>query len=390
MQYKITYQTNNSIKTKNISASSAEDILHQMDNIIKIEQRTFLKKKFSSSITKEEVHQLFSQISLMLDSGLTFIQAIEIIEEKNSKKQMQQILQTIKEVVIKSLPIEEVLQPYKKYLGTMPIVFLKLGIENGNIKESIRSLVEILKEELSVKKQLLQAIRYPLFLFISFCIALVMVFIYVLPNFEFIFQNLQTIPLATKVLLFLKKALYEYYVISLVAIITIGIVIIFIYRKYPLFFEKVFLENIFLISKILRFYHLYKLFLAMGIIVRSKYQFQVAIQNAQVIIENRYLKKLMQNIMEDIKQGNNIVHSFAKYKLFDEVTIKLLTTAENTSKYENILSDLANYYKVNFETSIENFESYFEPIMILFIAMIVLWLVLAIMVPIWDLGTLAL
>lgn len=387
MKYTITYQEDNTIKKKKVVVDDIEDILFQENNIIKIEQSFFKKKYFSSSITKEEVSQLFSQISLMLDSGLTFIQAIEIIQDKNSKKQIEQILQTIKEAIIKSLPIEKLLKPYQKDLGKMPIVFLKLGIENGNIKEAMNSLVEILQEELAVKKQFFQVIRYPLLLVISLCIALGMVFVYVLPNFEFIFQNIQNIPFATKVLLFIKKALFEYYMVAIVVMLFFVLMGVSFYKKHPIFFGKILLEHLFLISKIFRYYHLYKLFLAMGIIVRSKYQFQVAILNAQVILENRYLKKCISQITEDIKQGSSIVQAFQRYKLFDEVTIKLLTTAENTSRYETVLIDIANYYKTNFENSIKNFESYFEPIMILIIASVVLWLVLAIMVPIWDMGS---
>jgi len=82
-----------------------------------------------------------------------------------------------------------------------------------------------------------------------------------------------------------------------------------------------------------------------------------------------------------------ICEFFEKTKLFDPLTIQLLFTAEHTASYETILQDLAVYYKQKFQDSLKVFSSYIEPAIILSIASVVLWLMLAIMLPIWNMSS---
>jgi len=94
-----------------------------------------------------------------------------------------------------------------------------------------------------------------------------------------------------------------------------------------------------------------------------------------------------QKIINYIKNGTSISKAFEKTKLFDSLTIQLLFTAEHTASYETILDDITLYYKQKFQTSLKLFSSYIEPIIVFVIALVVLWLMLAIMTPIWNMSS---
>jgi type IV pilus assembly protein PilC len=95
----------------------------------------------------------------------------------------------------------------------------------------------------------------------------------------------------------------------------------------------------------------------------------------------------MERVLLDIKNGISISESFERSNLFDNLTMKLLNTADNTNNYETILSDITIQYKKQFHNSLKNFSSSIEPMLIFIISLVVLWLILAIMLPIWNLGT---
>jgi len=95
---------------------------------------------------------------------------------------------------------------------------------------------------------------------------------------------------------------------------------------------------------------------------------------------------MMEEVLKNIKNGISISQAFEKSKLFDKLTMKLLNTADKTNNYEHILTDITTQYKKQFHKSLKNFSSAIEPILILIIASVVLWLILAIMLPIWNLG----
>jgi len=161
-------------------------------------------------------------------------------------------------------------------------------------------------------------------------------------------------------------------------------------QVYRFMFDKLLFTTLPLVSSVVRSYQLYKLFLSLYISVESKYQFQVAIMNSIGTISNLYLKDILQQIELGIKNGENIAELFDRFNIFDPMVIKLLHAAENTGQYEIVLLDISKYYQENFELKLKKFTSVIEPLIISIIALIVLWLILAIMVPIWQLSAVGL
>jgi len=391
MKFKIWYQKKEKLHTIILEANSFE-MLSQIEsfpkNIIKIKKL----QSFDFGLVKykndtKEVYELFTQLDMMLSANLTFSESIDLLLESKQEKKSEEVLNVIKQSLSSSLPIEKALSKYQNYLGKTSILFLRLGFENGNLKESIHSLVEILAEDITSRDKLLEVMRYPMILIFSLCISIGMIFLYVLPNFEFIFTLLKDdIPFSTYVLIVLKESIDKYWVFILLSILGIIFISVALIKKYRYSFDKFFFFQIPIFSKMIQNYYFYRLFLSMSIIIKSKYQFQVAISNSKNIVSNLYVQEMMEEVLKNIKNGISISQAFEKSKLFDKLTMKLLNTADKTNNYEHILTDITTQYKKQFHKSLKNFSSAIEPILILIIASVVLWLILAIMLPIWNLG----
>ena len=392
MKYKITYQKEQKLHTIIIVISNNSELKNHKDypeNIISIKRM----RNFSINVSflrnnKKDIYELFSQLDIMLSANLSFHESIDLLLKSKQEKIIENILIIIKDSLSSSLPIDKSLSEYKKYLGSNTLLFLKLGFENGNIKESVHSLVEILEEDMVSNDKLKDVMRYPTILIVSLIISIAMIFIYVLPNFDFIFSLLEDdIPLATKVLLTLKDILSEYTLVIVFVGLGVTGIFLFLMKKFRYFFDKIILLHLPIVSKVFQSYHFYRLFLSISIIVKSKYQFQVAVLNSKNIVNNLYVQEVMDLILANIKNGASIADAFDKSALFDSLTIKLLYTAEYTNQYESVLLNITAQHKKRFHKSLQNFSSSIEPILIFFIALIVLWLILAIMLPIWNLGS---
>jgi len=393
MKYKITYQKERKLKQIVLEASSINS-LQKLDtfptNIIKIKE---IKDFYYIDITaykdsKKDVYEFFAQLNIMLGANLTFSQSIDLLLESEQVKNIEEVLKIIQQSLSSSIPVDKALAKYKKYLGEISILFLKLGFENGNLKESIHSLVEILGEDIRSKEKLKDAMRYPLILILSLFLSIGMIFIYVIPNFEFIFTlQKNDIPFATYILISVKEILDKYWILFFLGIGLITVFTSFVIKRYKYKYDKIIIRYIPIFSNMIKDYYFYRLFLSISIIVKSKYQFQVAIENSKNIVSNIYIQERMQKVLINIKNGISISESFKKSNLFDNFTMKLLSTADNTNNYELILLDITVQYKKRFYKSLKNFSSTIEPLLIFFISLIVLWLILAIMLPIWNLGS---
>ncbi|MEA3314728.1 MAG: type II secretion system F family protein [Campylobacterota bacterium] len=393
-KYKIIYQYKNKIKNITLEAKNKSE-LKKLDNypknIIDIKEKN--KISFNINIeffpnNKKLIYELFSSLSIMLNSNLTLSQSINILLKTKQDKKIYNILKIIDDSLKNAKNIDIELQKYKNFLGETPILFLKLGIENGNIKESINSLVELLNQENINKEKFQDIIRYPIMLLSSLFVSIIMIFIYVIPNFEYIFKMLDgNLPTPTKALIFLNDIFKNYLYVIFIAIISFIFISYQLYKSNKIYFDKIIIKKIPIISKVVKYYLFFRLFLSISIVIKSKYQFQIAIEHTKNILSNSYLNIKIDEVIKDIKNGLSIALAFEKTKLFDDLTIRLLYVAQESNNYEKVLEDITNYYKVNFNKSIKILSNRLEPIIIFFISLIILWLVLAVMLPIWNLSS---
>ena len=390
MRYKITYQDNRSLKKKIIQSSDIQQLKTHKEypkNVISIQP---LEKNFNFKFrqNKKEIYDMFKQLSTMLNANLTLNSSIDLMLKSKQSRTITQILHIIYNSSKSAQPIEQTLKPYEKDIGSTSILFLKLGLQNGNIKETLNSIVQMNEQEYKTKNKLSNSLRYPLVLIISLIVSITMIFVYVIPNFEFILSLLgDNIPYSTKMLLAVQKLFSQYYHFIFISFTTVFITIIYINKKYRDFYDKIIITNIPILSNLIKNYTLYRIFLAISIMVKSKYKFQTALEHTADIANNLFIKQTMQNIIHSVKNGSTIAYAFEQSRLFDDLTVKLLYTAEHSGNHELILNDITTLYKQRFNDSVKNFSSVIEPLTVSIIALIILWVILAVMVPVWDMGS---
>jgi len=394
MKYTIKYQKDGRICSKKIEVSQTlefEEVLKEFTNIIDIKEHNKEHSKIGIKNRKKEIFLFFKQLDLMLQSHLSLHDALDLILKSNKNKDIKNIITLLKSAVIQNISIDSALKEYKNIIGELPIVFLNQGIQNGTINHSINSIVTLLEKEIETQAQIKEKLRYPVFLILALFASIAIIFIQVVPNFESIFNSLgDNLPVATEILLFINNIVNQYWFIVLGVIFFIVFLSIIFMKKYKYYFDTLVFKDILFMSDTIKDYQLYKLFLALSIMVQSKYKFQIAINNSIQTITNLYLLESMKEINKGIENGKDISDSFEEFRFFDQVVIKLLHTAQNTGQYEIVLSDITNYYKGSFEEKLKKLTAMIEPLMVSIIAMVVLWLVLAIMVPIWELSAVGL
>ena len=393
MKYKIFYEYNGVLKNKILKANSLDELKLHNDlpkNIIKIKKIKNIKLEFNF-IRKndQELLELFYEMSVMLEANLPIKDVVEILLNTQFSSTVKKILLSIQNSLLNGQPIYKSLKTYQNYLGYLPILFFRLGERNGNIAYSISSLYQILNESFIIKQKLKKAISYPSILVAALFIAVGIIFNFVIPRFDYIFSQLgDNLPFSTYCLVWIKNFIDNYYIYILLVFLMLMSLLIVLYKFYKYKIDQILLLNIPYFSNMYRYMILYKLFLSLSFIVKSKFQFQDALQSSKNISNNLYVKNNFENIIQDINNGYSISRAFEKTNLFDTVTIRLLLTAQKTNKMEIILEDIQKIYQKKLSQNIKLFTTFLEPFLILIISSIVLWLVLAIMTPVWQLSSL--
>ena len=389
-KYKIIYQDN--LKTKK-NVISTNDISKEVlpKNIISIKElRSFDIKSFfnKKKINDKQMKAIFHELNMMIESGLTFNDSIDILIKNNSDKVIIEFLNKIKDNLIRNSSLELDLKEYK--INYLIVIFLEQALTQGNLELNIKALNILLKETYEIKKMFIKSIIYPLVLVFSFIISLISIFYFVVPKFELIFQGFESkLPFATKVLFFTQNIFINYSIYILLFVFIALIIIIYLYKRNKSFrksIDKIIVEKIFFIKDIYLNMQIYRVFLIIDIMQKSNYEFHKALISSKILLKNQYLLDKITKIDNLLQNGKSISHSFSKANIFDDITLNLLNTAEMSNSMISVVEELKKIYKNKFYDKIKLLITVIEPIFLITIMSLIVWLVFAIFIPIWDMG----
>lgn len=392
-KYKIRFKQNNEIKS--IIVNFEEEILlnELPKNIIEIKEINnnffdFFQFNRQKSLKQKDLMNIFYELNLMLNANISFSSSVDILLKNRKNKQIKDFLNSLKFAFSTTKEIDEVFEKFN--IDEMILSFLKIIKRTGNIKENINSLYEILKEKQSIKKQFYKAISYPLVLLVSFFISFFSIFYFVVPKFELMFsENLENLNFSTISLLFLGRFVENY--IIYIVFSAIFLFLFFLYLKkssydFSYFCDEIIVKKVYIIKDIYLSLQLYRMFLVINLMLKSKYEFHNALNNTKILIKNNYLLDKINFIENLLFNGEKISKAFLKSDLFDEIVLNLLSTGESSNCLYEITDEIKKIYKNRFDNSVYKLINLIQPIFLIFIMGMILWIVLAIFVPIWDMG----
>jgi general secretion pathway protein F len=393
--YKIIYQQDNKKQIKIISATSIDDLYNNYDlpkNIININIVKKYNFKYKKTISKLDIYNLFTEINIMLQSDLSLYQSIEVLLSKYTKDDpLYKILNSMMFSMKQGTYIYKSLEKYHNQLGSIVVSFIKVGELNGNLKDSIYALCIVLEKDNNFKQLIKSKLTYPIFLFASLFISIIIIFIFVIPKFEYMFSQLgASLPYPTQILLWTKSFVFEYYSIIISIISSILIIFLILINKSSKFkynIDKMLIIKVPLLSKLLLTYQQYRFFLILKVLLESKYKISQALASSKLIINNRYFLEKITDIEKYLIQGKELSDAFDLVDIFDDFIIRLLLVAQKSNNVSEIICNIYDVYEKRLQLSINKFSLTIEPILVAIIGIIILFIMLAIFLPIWQMGT---
>ena len=388
--YKITYQEKGQIKTVILKSENIHNESLPLNILSIVPLHTKNKRIFQKKVPSSEVLALFNELNIMLQANILLNDAVDILYKNTKNPQLKEVLFSLLQALKNGQELNVALQPYEKIIGTLPLVFLKIAQDNGNLKTIINSLVLVLKRKQHNKETLIAALRYPLILSLALLFLTLFSFYFVIPKFEHLFLQYESnLPWATKGLLNFKYFIHHYFFYIFAAIIGGFFLLLSQYKsnhtiKYKI--DKWIVFKIPLFSRVLFYSNFQLFFLSITILLNDKYTFQTAFLNAKVLMRNNYLKAKLKEINQQIQSGKPILFAFENAKLFDDLILRLISVGEQSNSLNITINEVEKIYSKRMEKAFKSFATNIEPIFFILISMFIVWLMLAIFMPIWNLS----
>jgi len=324
----------------------------------------------------------------MLQANINISDALDILIKNKKDKNILRFLEVVKYSFSTGKKIDENLNDFS--INYLIPAFLKISQDRGNIALNIKALSSLLIENYEIKKAFTKAMAYPIVLIISFIFSLISIFTFVIPKFQMIFsQTTQELPLATKMLLKTQYIFENYSLYILFIFLGLFIFSSYLYMKNSHFkysLDKFLVLKIFLIKEIYLNMQLYKLFLVIDIMLKSNYEFHKAFISSKILLKNKYLLDKIYIIDNLLQNGKSIKDSFLEIEIFDDIVLNLINTGEVSNSLSITIDEIKKIYKNRFNDKMNLLTSLIQPIFLIVIMGLILWIVLAIFMPIWDMG----
>ena len=154
--------------------------------------------------------------------------------------------------------------------------------------------------------------------------------------------------------------------------------------KIILYFDKILFLYFPIFRKLIYYKNMFIFFEAVNTMQKLNYEINIAIKSSLALIKNKYFLDRMSSINEDLENGLSISKAFEKTKIFDETTLSLLDLGQNSNTLDFIIKDIVKIYKKDFNKIVKNISLLIEPIFFIILSLFIIWIVLAIFQPIWN------
>lgn len=325
-------------------------------------------------------------LQIMLKNGLTLSEGVEILQDE-AKGPIKNILKKIYQTIISGEKLSTTLAKYPKVFSPVYINMIKIGETAGSLEDSLSYLAVELEKSQQIRRNVKSAMMYPILVFVAvFCLGM-SVAIFVLPKILPLFQSLEMeLPLSTRILIFIaeifEKNGWEILIGSIVGIVFLSWLLKrnfmrplthFVFLKIPVVKDLVRQKNL------ESFTRTGSTLLKNGIIMDE------ALRIIYESTQNRLYKRAVRNFVGEIQAGNTLAAAMQEYpKLFPPIMRKMILVGERTGALEKNMEYLSDFYRENFDNAVKNLSNVLEPVLLIFIGIIVGAVAISILGPIYE------
>ena len=378
-----------------IESASRDAVASQLDNIgyipvsIEVQKEGTLLSNLQERLRPVRPQDLiiFSrQLATLISAGLPFMSSFDTLIEQTDNPRLKRVIIQVRRDVESGSTFADALAKHPAVFSPMYTSMIRAGETGGVLDEMLQRLAALAEHEAETRARIQAATRYPKIVVFSLLVAFVILVRFVIPKFAVMYARFQVeLPLPTRILIGINELFQNYWwlMIGLVVLAFLGARAGLRSEAGRLWWDGVKLKipvfgNIFLKTALSRFARVF------GTLTRSGLSILQTLDIVSQTVGNKVLARVIDNIRDSARQGRGIVQPMQVSRVFPPVVIQMVAVGEQTGKMEEMLMKVSDYYDQEVEYSIRNLSASLEPLLLVFIGGVVLFLALAILMPWWN------
>lgn len=343
----------------------------------------FFTLSVGNTVKLSELTTFCRQFAIMQNTSIPILDCLDILRHQNYTAYFKKVLQVVYEDVKSGVLLSEALNKHKKVFPDFFRSMVHVGEISGKLDEVFRSLADYYERDTALKGKVKGAMAYPMMLLGMTVGIVILMLAFVVPTFRDAMTQMDVeISGITKTVYDISAFVTDYWRVMLVALILLVMIVVLVLRteKGAYGFDVLKLK-LPLLRTVQRNLLTARFARAFGLLLSSGMDMNAAMDSVEIIINNRYMKERFHAAAESVRQGMSLTNAFEAYDLFPHMMIQMITIGERTGTMEDVLMRSCAFFDNQVETSLNSLTAKIQPVMLMFMGLIVGTLFIAVYSP---------
>ena len=341
----------------------------------------FMHLSLSDQIT------FIKELSVLIRAGVPLLSSLSMLKEQSKSKTMITIMDHVVKDISNGQSLAISLGRFKKIFGELTINIISVGELSGTLSDNLDYLALNLKKKQALQRKIIGASIYPIFIVVATVVITAVLTVFVFPKLMPIFKSVSyDLPITTKMLIFISSMAQTHGILILVCtvIFMVCIWLLLKIKKIRFLYERLLLHIPF-INKLVRTYNITNVCRTVGLLLNGGITVVKAFQVTADTTPNLIYKEGLNRIAERLTKGGTISEDMHKSQnLFPLMMSQIISVGESTGKLVDTFSYLSEVYEVEMDDLTRNLSTTLEPVLLLFMGVLVGFIAISIITPIYG------
>jgi type IV pilus assembly protein PilC len=378
------------LKTATVEAANRDEVIAQLKkqrlNLVKIDEGTSQKKKRMGSISMRDIVIFTRQFSTMINSGLPLVQALSILAEQSENPALRDVTRQVVFDVESGNTVADALSKHPKAFTDLYVNMVAAGEAGGILDTILMRLAVFMEKNDALVRKVKGAMIYPGVIATVAGGAVTVLLLFVIPTFQRMFESAGIpLPFLTQMVINLSEFLQSYWW----AVLAVIGAFVFMFKKYAatsngrLQIDKLMLKAP-VLGDVVRKSAVSRFSRTLGTLISSGVSILEGLEITAKTSGNRVIQDAIMESRASIAGGDTISAPLKKSEVFPPMVISMISVGEQTGGLDEMLTKIADFYDDEVDAAVSGLLALMEPMMIVFLGVVVGGMIVAMYLPIFD------
>jgi type IV pilus assembly protein PilC len=356
------------------------------------EEKVSLRKKeiriFKPKVKAKDITVFTRQFATMINAGLPLVKCLSILAEQTESPVLTSVISDVQHEVEMGRSLSEALSKHPNVFKELYTSMVKAGEIGGVLDDVLLRVASTLESEGEIRRKIKSAMTYPIAMLGVSLVLLLVMLVFVVPIFEKMFKDMgATLPFLTKFVMNVSHFLVSIKGVGVIVLLVVAIIFLRRWTKTPAGRHKLDAAKLKLpiFGSLFHKMSLSRFSRTLGTLVSSGVPILQALEITSNTVGNALVAEAVESVRAGVKEGDSIARPLGQSPLFPPMVTQMLAIGEETGALDTMLNKVSDFYDSEVSTTVESMTSLLEPVLMVFLGVIVGTIVISLYMPIFSL-----